>query len=240
MDFTGRIALVTGAARGIGLASARLLAGNGANVVVVDELPEIDAVAEELSCLAIQADMADSQAIAELYQRVHSEFGRLDILVNNAGILGDSRLGMIGDHMLDRVMAVNLTGAIRNIQAASKLMRRSGGGAMVAVGSIIGQRGNAGQVVYAASKAGLAGAVLSAAKELGPDNIRVNAVAPGFIDTQMIRALSPEITAERVASIPLGRPGTPEEVAEVIVFLCSEQARYVTGQVVGVDGGMVV
>ena len=137
-------------------------------------------------------------------------------------------------------MQVNLHAAIRNVQLAARLMRRGQGGAMVLVSSIVGLRGNAGQAVYAASKAGLIGLVLSAAKELGPDRIRVNAVAPGYIETDMIRHLDAATDAARRAGIPLGRAGQAEEVAEAILFLVSDRAAYVTGQVLGVDGGMVL
>ena len=224
----GKVAVVTGAGRGIGLATARLLAARGATVLRVG-LGDEEA-----------GDMGEPAQVAALWRQVHKRFGRLDILVNNAGILADARLGMIAQDMMRRALAVNLMGVIDNIQAASRLMRRAGGGAIVSVSSIVGLRGNAGQTVYAAAKAGIVGATLAAAKELAPDNIRVNAVAPGFIDTGMIAHLDPATTAERLAAIPLGRAGTALEVAEVIAFLASDAARYVTGQVVGVDGGMVL
>lgn len=246
--FKDKIALVTGARRGIGLATARLLAQAGATLVLVNRPDEqggeapLAALAAELGPdhLALAADISDSAQVAALYRAVHKRFGRLDVLVNNAGILGDARLGMISDDLIQRVMATNLVSVITNIQAASKLMRRGGGGAIVSVTSIIGLRGNAGQVVYGASKAGIVGATLSASKELAADHIRVNAVAPGFIETDMIAHLPESVTRERLAAIALGRAGTAEEVAEAIVFLASDKARYITGQVLGVDGGMVL
>lgn len=251
--FKDKVALVTGARRGIGLAVARLLAAQGARVVLVNRAetedhdhPSLAAIAAGIGdslgaeCAAVTADVSDSAQVTALYRTVHRRFGRLDVLVNNAGILGDARLGMIADELIQRVLATNLVSVITNIQAASKLMRRGGGGAIVSVASIVGLRGNAGQVVYGASKAGIVGATLSAARELAADRIRVNAVAPGFIDTDMIRHLPETVTAERLAAIPLGRAGTAEEVAEAIVFLASDKARYITGQVLGVDGGMVL
>ena len=244
----GRVALVTCAGRGIGWATARTLARAGARVVLnghsdPEALTARAAVLEAETgghCLAVMADMARPAEIAGLYRTIHAAFGRLDILVGNAGILEDARLGMIADDSLERVMQVNLHAAIRNVQLAARLMRRGQGGAMVLVSSIVGLRGNAGQAVYAASKAGLIGLVLSAAKELGPDRIRVNAVAPGYIETDMIRHLDAATDAARRAGIPLGRAGQAEEVAEAILFLVSDRAAYVTGQVLGVDGGMVL
>ncbi|CAA6605826.1 3-oxoacyl-(acyl-carrier-protein) reductase FabG [Rhodospirillaceae bacterium LM-1] len=244
----GLVAVVTGASRGIGAATASCLAARGANVVLTCQHNEDalvnSAVALEaahgISALAIVADNADESQVATVYRAVHSKFKRLDILVNNAGILGDAMIGMITQSMLDRVFAVNLSGAINNMQLAARLMRRNGRGAIINVSSIMGIRGNPGQVTYCASKAGLIGATLSAAKELAPHGIRVNAVAPGYIDTDLICGLDPVLHAQRIASICVGRPGSAEEVARAIVFLASDEASYITGQVLGVDGGMVI
>lgn len=249
IDIKGRVALVTGASRGIGRAVAERLAAHGVDLlinareesrVILGELADNLAGRHGVRCLAYGADVADSKAVSDMHRYLIKEFGRLDILINNAGILGDGLLGMISDDSIQRTLAVNVAGAINNLQMASRLMQRSGGGAVVSISSIIGLRGNPGQVVYAASKAAIVGMTLSAAKELGPRNIRVNAIAPGYIATDMIKHLDADMHAERVASIPIGRVGSAEEVADVVLFLVSDLARYVTGQVIGVDGGMII
>ena len=232
------IALVTGSTRGIGLAAARKLAADGFTVVVNGtDAAAAEERARELGGEALAFDVADEAAVQAAAREVFKRHKRLDVLVNNAGILDDALLGMIRPQ---RTFAVNALGVLNTMQACARLMARGGGGSIVNVASIIGITGNKGQVAYGGSKAAVIGMTKSAAKELAPQGIRVNAVAPGFIDTDMTRAMPREIYEERVANVGLGRAGTAEEVADAIAFLASDRARYVTGQVLGVDGGMVI
>lgn len=244
----GKAAFVTGGGRGIGWAVAERLAADGADVAIGGRSdPEaLAARAADLAAryrvrtLAIVGDVAEPDGVALSYQTIWQAWRRLDVLVNNAGVMENAVVGMITADHVDRVLGTNAKGAILHLQAAARMMARGKRGAIINVTSILALRGSAGQTVYAASKAAVIGLTLSAAKELAPQGIRVNAVAPGYIDTDLTRDLSPERRAQLVAHIGLGRIGTPEDVAGVVGFLASDAAGYVTGQILGVDGGMVL
>lgn len=244
----GRVAYVTGSTRGIGNAIARTLAEAGATVAVNGHRSEaaVAALAEELTqqhgrpALALFADQREAADINGAYDRIFKTFGRLDVLVNNAGTVDDALLGMIREDSITDTFSVHAFAAVRNTQLASRLMRRSGGGSVINLASIMGVQGNAGEVVYAGAKAAVIGITRSAAKELAPVGIRVNAIAPGFIDTDLTRVLSPAIHAERLSQVGMGRIGQPQDVANVALFLASDLSQYVTGQIIGVDGAMVI
>jgi 3-oxoacyl-[acyl-carrier protein] reductase len=245
---SGKVAVVTGSTRGIGWAVADTLAAQGASVVVngVSSPDKVQQVAEELErrhgvpCLGLVADAADARQVAAVYQAIFKRFKRLDVLVSAAGIMRGALIGMIADELVQQTLAINLAGSIHHLQAAAKLMARNKRGAIVNLTSILGVEGTEGQSVYAASKAGVVGLTLAAAKELAPQGIRVNAVAPGFIATDLTAALSEEKRAEFAARIRMGRVGQPEDVARAVLFLASDLASYITGQVLGVDGSMQV
>ena len=230
------------------MAVAEACARNGATVLIngcsdadlvrarADEIANrFDVTAEGFVC-----DVSDADAVQDVYRQIFKNYKRLDVLVNNAGILQDSFVGMIPNGDIERTLAVNLGGALYNLQAATRLMSRKKSGSIINMTSIIGVNGNVGQALYGSSKAGLIGLTRSAAKELAPQGIRVNAVAPGFIDTDMARQIPAEIFDERIASIGMNRIGTPEDVANVVLFLAGELSAYVTGQVIGVDGGRII
>ena len=245
MSLEGRVALVTGGSRGIGRAVCLALARGGAAVALCYAGNEAAARETEDACralgaetLALRCDVTDADAVKDMVAAVVKRFGRLDILVNNAGITRDGLLMMMKPEDFDAVIAANLRGAFLCMKAVARQMVKQRYGRIVNLSSVVGLRGNAGQVNYAASKAGVIGMTKSLAKELAGRNITVNAVAPGFIDTDMTAALTETAKNAALGSIPMGRMGTPENVAKAVAFLAGEDAGYITGQVLAVDGGM--
>ena len=248
MILQDKVSFITGSTRGIGWATAREFARHGATVIlnhrgspaILDErCRELEAEFHG-TVMGLLADVTDAPAVKNCYLEIFRRFKRLDVLVNNAGILQGGLLGMISDETMRRVIDTNLIGSLMHLQEASRLMGRNRRGSIINVSSILGRFGAGGQTVYAASKAGVMGMTMAAAKELAPKSIRVNAVAPGIIDTEMTRQLPPEKLQQTIAGIRMGRIGRADEVAQVIVFLASDMSSYVTGQVLGVDGGMIV
>ncbi|MDH3198185.1 MAG: 3-oxoacyl-[acyl-carrier-protein] reductase [Candidatus Krumholzibacteria bacterium] len=246
MHFEGRTAVVTGAARGIGKAIAERLAGEGAALCVIDvDEAAAKATAEEIGALGVNArawpcDVASFEAVEALGSTVMDAFGSVDVLVNNAGITRDRLIMRMSPQEWDQVIAVNLTGAFNFCKVFGPQMLRQRSGAIVNIASVVGQMGNAGQANYAASKAGLIGLTKSLAKEFAARGVRVNAVAPGFIRTPMTEKLTDEVRTTMMSTIPMGRFGEPEDVADIVYFLASDLSRYVTGQVVNCDGGMIM
>ena len=243
IDLTGRTALVTGSTRGIGRAIAATLTEAGARVAVVGrDQARAAEVAAELGggAQGFGADVSDPASVVALVQAVEEAFGQVDILVNNAGLTRDNLLFRIKDDDWDTVLDANLRGAFVAIRAAARGMMKRRWGRIINIASIVGITGNKGQANYAASKAGLIGLTKSVAKELGSRNILVNAIAPGFIETDMTAAMTPEARAGLSGQIPLDRIGSPQDIAGMVAFLASDLASYITGQVLVVDGGMVM
>lgn len=242
-----RIALVTGASRGIGAAVAKRLAADGYFVLVnyngsaqraQEVVTQITAAGNE--AVVMQCDVSDFDACGELIARITADYGRLDVLVNNAGITRDGLLMRMSEADFDAVIDTNLKGAFHTIRHASRQFLKQRSGRIINIASVSGLLGNAGQANYAASKAGVIGLTKSVARELASRQITVNAVAPGFIATEMVDAMTDSAKAAMTDHIPFGRIGEPEEVADVVAFLASDAARYVTGQIIAVDGGMSI
>jgi 3-oxoacyl-[acyl-carrier protein] reductase len=247
ITLSDRVAIVTGGSRGIGRAISLALAGAGATVVV--NYRGNTAAAEETlaaiaamggKAIAIQADVANSDDVKRLFSEVNTAYGRIDILVNNAGITRDTLMMRMKDEDWDAVIDTNLKSQFLTTKAAISPMVRARSGRIINITSVVGLMGNAGQANYAAAKAGIIGFTKSVAREIGSRSVTVNAVAPGFIDTELTAVLSEDMREGLKKQIPLGRLGSPEDVAGLVVFLASDQASYITGQTFNCDGGMVM
>lgn len=241
----GKVALITGGARGIGKAIALKYASEGADIALTyfesaaqasDVVAEIESTGVKVK--AYQCDASDFESTLALIEQVHKEFCHIDILVNNAGIAKDGLIMRMSEEQWDQVINVNLKSAFNSIRACTPIMARQRSGSIINISSVVGVSGNAGQGNYSASKAGLIGLAKSVAKEMGPRGIRANCIAPGFILTDMTKALSDQIREEWVKTIPLRRNGTPEDVANVALFLASDLSSYVSGQVIHCCGAM--
>ena len=246
MELADQVAVVTGSARGIGKTIAMILAEAGAKIVISDlnveagkeTVKEINDMGRE--AIWVEADVSKSDQANLLIETTQEKFGRLDILVNNAGITRDNLLMRMSEDEWDSVIAVNLKGTYNCIRAATKIFMKQRTGRIINIASVVGQMGNAGQANYASSKAGVIGLTKSVAKEFAARNILVNAVAPGFIETAMTEKLPEKAREMLLQLIPLAKLGQPEDVAKVVLFLSSSRSSYITGQVINVDGGMVM
>ncbi|MDX9980269.1 MAG: 3-oxoacyl-[acyl-carrier-protein] reductase [Lentisphaeria bacterium] len=246
MSFQGKVAVVTGGARGIGRAIAAELAAGGATLALVDVLLDVAETtaaefrAQGIDAAAFAANVANADDVNRMCDEVIARFGKIDILVNNAGITRDNLIMRMKESDWDAVIAVNLKGTFNCLKAVTRPMMKAHFGRIVNIASVVGVMGNAGQANYSASKAGVIGLTKTAAKELASRNITVNAVAPGYIQTEMTEKVSEAAREAFLTNIPLARGGLPEDVAKAVRFLCSEDAAYITGQVLHVDGGMVM
>lgn len=247
MHLEGKVALVTGASRGIGQAVAVALAKSGATVVV-NYIGSIESAQHTLDLvkatgsdgILVQGDVSSAEDVANVVKEAVDAYGHIDILVNNAGITRDGLLMRMKEEDWDDVLTINLKGTFLMTKAVSRIMMKQRSGRIVNITSVVGVIGNAGQTNYSASKAGVIGFTKSCAKEFASRGVAVNAVAPGFIDTDMTAVLPEAVRAEMVKQIPMGRMATPEEVANVVAFLATDMAGYMTGQILNVDGGMVM
>ena len=245
-NLTDKVAIVTGASRGIGEAIAKQLSSCGAKIILIarnsDQLVAVKETIISNGGIAesIAGDVSNLNSISEIVANTIDKWGRIDILVNNAGIARDNIIMRMKESDWDSVMNINLKGCFNGIKSVARPMIKNKAGRIINITSVIGQIGNAGQSNYAASKAGIMGLTKSMAKELGSRNITVNAVAPGYITTDMTNELNDEVKEQLKSSIPLGRLGTPDDVANLVCFLASDEAGYITGQTFNVDGGMVM
>jgi len=243
-NFEGKVAVVTGAARGIGFAIAEAFAQQKATVIILDIMQEqVDqAVAKlkDFNCEGFAADVTSVSQIETVFQQIQKKYGKIDILINNAGITRDGLVMMMKENDWDMVLNVNLKGTFICTQKVSRFMLKQRSGVIINIASVIGISGNAGQANYAASKGGVIALTKSTAKEFASRNVRVNAVAPGFIQTDMTASLPEEVVNNYLKSIPLNKMGSAADVANLCIFLASEKASYITGQTINVDGGLIM
>jgi len=243
----GKVALVTGASRGIGRSIVERFASEGATVYANSrQAGSIDPICMDLSrqhsteVIPVYYDVTNSLKTKDVFVKIMKERKQLDILVNNAGVMEDALIGMISLDLMHKIFDTNVFAVINHLQLAARLMKKGKSGSIINLSSIVGVNGNPGQSVYSASKGAVVALTKTAAKELGPDHIRVNAIAPGMIDTDMYRSIGEEKMSEHLGMIKLGRIGNPEDIADAALFLASDLSRYVTGQILGVDGGAIV
>jgi 3-oxoacyl-[acyl-carrier protein] reductase len=244
--FNNKIVVITGSARGIGFSIAETFCQNGATAVILDLFQEsVDEAVQNLSdqgysAIGFAANVTDSSSIDAVFKDIINKFGKIDILINNAGITKDGLIMKMKESDWDAVLNVNLKGTFVCTQKAIRYMLRERNGVILNIASVIGQMGNAGQANYAASKGGVISFTKSSAKEFASRNIRVNAIAPGFIETEMTKKLADNVVEEYKKGIPLNKLGSPKDVANALLFLASDEAAYITGQTINVDGGMIM
>jgi len=247
MKLSGKVSLVTGSSRGIGKVIALSLANEGSDVVI-NYLKESTKANDTVSSIrdlgrksiAFQSDVSDASQVNEMMKKILEEFGKIDILVNNAGIVRDKMFHKMDKDKWQEVIDVNLTGVFNCTRAILEFMRQQESGRIVNISSVIGETGNIGQVNYASAKAGIIGFTKALAREVASKGITVNAIAPGFIQTDMLDTIQPEIKTKILAQIPLGRFGTPEDIAQAVIYLVSDTGSYITGQVINVNGGIYI